>query len=222
MAKKSDWWPSSRHGQLAMMKEWFTVLSLGGMAEPWGVSRNDSEWLDLRMGEAEAALAEALAEATRSKVTTAKCNLAFKELTDFARDFKRRYFLQPPLSDVDLISLGLRPRDTILTPSQPPSAQVALETFLVGRHELGIKVEYRTGNPKDIENKGYRIFYKVAPEGEGALGPDCLCNSFFTRRSRGMLRFDYADSGKTCWMAVQVENEGKKGPWGPMTSALIP
>jgi hypothetical protein len=30
------------------------------------------------------------------------------------------------------------------------------------------------------------------------------------------------DSGKTAYFAVQIENDGKKGVWGPMVSALIP
>jgi hypothetical protein len=32
--------------------------------------------------------------------------------------------------------------------------------------------------------------------------------------------FEYGDSGKTVY--VQIENEEKKGPWGPLVSALIP
>jgi hypothetical protein len=37
-----------------------------------------------------------------------------------------------------------------------------------------------------------------------------------------VLQFNYGDSGKTAYMAVQIENGGKKGPWGPMISAVIP
>jgi hypothetical protein len=36
------------------------------------------------------------------------------------------------------------------------------------------------------------------------------------------MEFAFEDSGKTVYFAVQVENEGKKGPWGPVVSALIP
>jgi hypothetical protein len=35
-------------------------------------------------------------------------------------------------------------------------------------------------------------------------------------------RVDFGDSGKTAYFAVRIENEGKKGPWGPLVSALIP
>jgi hypothetical protein len=34
---------------------------------------------------------------------------AFAALEEFVRDFKRRYFIKPPLTDADFISLGLRP-----------------------------------------------------------------------------------------------------------------
>jgi hypothetical protein len=37
-----------------------------------------------------------------------------------------------------------------------------------------------------------------------------------------MMRFEFEDSGKTAYIAVQVENAGKKGPWRPLVSAVIP
>jgi hypothetical protein len=37
-----------------------------------------------------------------------------------------------------------------------------------------------------------------------------------------VIEFEFGDSDKTCYMAVQVENEGKKGPWGTLFSAVIP
>ncbi|GMO53365.1 MAG: hypothetical protein Pg6C_19720 [Treponemataceae bacterium] len=58
---------------------------------------------------------------------------------------------------------------------------------------------------------------------EAALAnPDDLRHSFFTKRKKDVIGFDFGDSGKTAHFAVQIENEGKKGPWGPLTSALIP
>jgi hypothetical protein len=40
------------------------------------------------------------------------------------------------------ISLGLKPRDTTPTASGAPTAQVTVETYLVGRHEPGVKIIY--------------------------------------------------------------------------------
>jgi hypothetical protein len=139
------------------------------------------------------------------------------------RDFKRRYFLSPPLLDSDFVSLGLRPHDSHPSPSTVPTAQVTVETYLVGRHELGIRIVYVTGSPDDKANKGYRIWYRVVAPGETPpTGPKELYQSFFTKRRKDLIEFEYGDSGSTVYFAVQVENDGKKGGWGPMVSALIP
>jgi hypothetical protein len=82
---------------------------------------------------------------------------------------------------------------------------------------------YLTGSPDDPANKGYRIWYKVVPPGgESVTSPKQLNESFFTKRKKDVVVFDYEDSGKTVYFAVQVENDGKKGPWGPVVSAIIP
>jgi hypothetical protein len=102
-------------------------------------------------------------------------------------------------------------------------AQVTIEIFLVGRHELGIKIIYVTGNPNDPANKGFRIWYNVTAPGETPpTNPEELTKSFYTKRKKDVIEFEFGDSGKTAWFAVQIENEGRKGPWGPMVSALIP
>jgi hypothetical protein len=139
------------------------------------------------------------------------------------RDMKKRYFLEPPLSPPDFIALGLHPRDSVMSPAGNPTAQATVETYLVGRHELGVKIIYVTGNPADAANKGYRLWYSVTAPGEAApANPDDLRKSFFTKRKKDVIEFDFGDSGKTAHFAVQIENGGRKGPWGPLVSALIP
>ena len=175
------------------------------------------------MQDAENALTTAQNETTRTPVATALCKTAFEILTAAMRDIKKRYFLSPPLGEADYVSLGLKPHDTIPTPSGPPTAQVSIETYLVGRHELGVKLIYITGNPADTANKGYRIWYSLNAPGEAApTNPDDLRKSFYTKRKKDLIEFDFGDSGKTAHFAVQIENDGKKGPWGPLVSALIP
>jgi hypothetical protein len=98
-----------------------------------------------------------------------------------------------------------------------------VEPYLAGRHQLGIRLLYITGSPDDPANKGYRVWYSVVGEGEEPpANPDDLRKSFYTKRKKDLIDFEYGDSGKTAYFAVQVENDGKKGPWGPLTSALIP
>jgi hypothetical protein len=204
-----------------MAKEWVSVLEQKAAA--FDVSGAVLQELKRLLGEAEAAYDLAQSEMTRTPVATARCKMAFGEMCARMRDIKRRYFLKPPLTDADLVSLGLRPHDTSHTATGTPQAQVMIETFLTGRHELGFKVEYVSGNQSDPSNKGYRIWYSVVGIGEESPEkPGKLRESFFTKRNKDIIKFEYGDSGKTAYFAVQVENEGKKGPWGPITCALIP
>ncbi|MDR2193237.1 MAG: hypothetical protein LBP19_02045, partial [Treponema sp.] len=179
--------------------------------------------LDGLAQEADSALATAKNETTRTPVATARCRTAFEALTGKMCDVKRRYFLTPPLTEADYVALGLKPRDPTVTPSGTPSAQVMVETYLIGRHELGVKLIYVSGSPSDPANKGYRIYYSVTGPGETPpANPKDLTRSFFTRRKKDVVEFEYGDSGKTAYFAVQIENDGKKGGWGPLVSALIP
>ena len=224
MAQKTDWLPSDRTGQLARCRDWLSVLTTGGKAAAWGLPQSRVTELTAAATTAETALATALTETTRTPVATADCRAAFHAMAELMRDTKRRYFLTPPLVDpTDYISLGLKPHDGAPTPGGTPTAQVTIETYLVGRHELGIKIVYVTGDPNDAANKGYRVYYKVTVPGSAPpTAPGELIKSFYTKRKKDLMEFDFGDSGKTAFFAVQIENDGKKGPWGPMVSALIP
>jgi hypothetical protein len=204
-----------------MADDWIAVCTTSQTG--WNIPGTAVTELTTLRNTARAALETAKNETTRTPVANAQCKEAFDALTDFMRDFKRRYFLSPPLLDSDLISLGLKPHDSHPTPSPTPTAQVSIETFLVGRHELGVRITYVTGSPDDPANKGYRIWYSVAAPGETPpANPEELRKSFYTQRKKDLIEFEYGDSGKTAYFAVQIENDGKKGPWGPMVQALIP
>ncbi|MDR0411191.1 MAG: hypothetical protein LBH75_04370, partial [Treponema sp.] len=164
MSQRSDWLPARRESILSMAKDWKAVTTPKQTA--WNIPAAALTDLDALIQAAEAALTLAQNETTRTPVTTAQCKEAFDALTAAMRDMKRRYFLTPPLVDSDYISLGLKPHDATPTASGTPTAQVTIETYLVGRHELGVKIVYVTGNPSDPANKGYRIWYSVIAPGE--------------------------------------------------------
>lgn len=221
MNVRSDWLPSTREGQLAMAKNWQSVA--GAKMGAWGIPQSVMDELGARIQAAESILADAKNETKRTPVVTAECKRVFEALVDTMRDMKRRFFLCPPLTEPDLVSLGLKPHDTKPTPSGKPTAQAMVETFLVGRYELGIRLVYVSGDPDDPANKGCRVHYAVVAPGEAPPdGPDDLHKSFFTHRKKDMILFAYGDSGKTAYIAVQVENNGLKGQWGPMIQAVIP
>ncbi|MDR1286855.1 MAG: hypothetical protein LBK08_04525 [Treponema sp.] len=221
MSQRSDWLPANRESILEMARNWQSVAGTGGSA--WGIPPSVMQNFDSLIQAAANALAAAQNETTRTPVATAQCKEAFDTLITAMRDMKRRYFLSPPLLDSDYISLGLKPRDTTPTQSGAPTAQVTIETYLVGRHELGVRIIYVTGSAADPANKGFRIWYSVVAQGETPpSNPDDLRKSFYTKRKKDVIEFGFGDSGKTAYFAVQIENEGKKGPWGPMVQALIP
>jgi hypothetical protein len=172
---------------------------------------------------AQAALETAQNTTTRTPVATAKCREAFRVLSSAMRDTKRRYFLTPPLQHADYVSLGLKAPGGTAVRGKKPSAQVTLKAFFAGRHNLGVEIDYLTGDPSDSANKGYRIWYAVTSPGETPPEkPSDLHRLFFTGRKKAVIRFEYEDSGKTAHFAVQVVNGEKEGPWGPMVRELIP
>jgi hypothetical protein len=204
-----------------MARNW--ILILGSRGEDWKVPAADIQDLAAKAGAAAAALEAARDEITRTPVVNAQCRAAFAALEERMRDIKRRHFFVPPLTEADVIALGLKPADPVRTPSEAPTAQVRAEVFLIGPRELGVQILYVTGDPKDAANKEYRIWYVVVPPGgEAPQGPEGFTTSFSTFRRKDVIRFEYGDSGKTVYIMVQVENGGKKGPFGPMTSAVIP
>jgi hypothetical protein len=215
-----------------MAREWITVLTEDIETTPgtkvkkyeaWGIPAGVFANFGTLYGEAQTALTAAKNDDTRTPVVNQRCKTAFEALTAAARDMKKRYFLMPPLTEADIVSLGLKVHDGTRTPSGAPTAQVRVETFLIGRHELGIRIIYMTGDPADKANKSYRIWFMVVAPGEAPpTSPEQFTRSFTTQRKKDVVEFDYTDSGKTAYFAVQVENGGKKGPWGPITSALIP
>ncbi|MDR3122736.1 MAG: hypothetical protein LBU16_03030 [Treponema sp.] len=221
MAANRDWLPKSRTEHLTIADEWISVCAAQKTA--WSIPDAALTELTARRDGAAAALETAKNETTRTSVATARCRETFDALIAYMRDFKRRYFLSPPLTDADYVSLGLKPHDSIPTPSGPFAAQAMVETYLVGRHELGIKLIYVTGNPSDPANKGYRVWYSVVAPGQTPpADPEDLRHSFFTKRKKDVIEFEFGDSGKTACFAVQIENDKMKGQWGPMVKALIP
>jgi len=221
VSNNKDWWPNTKPEQLEMAKKWVQEFERAG--RDWEIKPEIITEFIALTELAEKSLAEATNGNTRTSVSITKSNTVFELLEKLSRDIKKRYLYVPPLEESDIIALGLKLRDSKPTPSSFPAAQVTVETFLKGRHELGIKMIYVSGDPNDKANKGYRVYYKVLGEGEAEpLSPEDLTKSFFTKKKKDLIRFDFNDSRKFVYIAVQIENEGKKGPWGPMVKAVIP
>lgn len=239
MAHKKEFLPPARQGQLDMAQQWLRVLPEQVKDEKgvdtqkwklWGIP----EPVFLAFGEAfakaQAALAEAKNKERNSDVVDQAVKSTFKALVTAMRSLKRRFFHMPPLTLEDWVALGFREPEQY-TLSGDPTAQVMAETFLKGRHELGMRLVYTSGDPNDRANKSYRIFYKILEHGEAEASalvkaaptrPEDFALSFPERRKLFTHDFGFDSSGKTVYFCAQVENGKRVGPFGAITSAIIP
>ena len=222
MGKNKDWWPSSRDEQLAMAKEWAKIL----IAVPphWGINEYEAlEFINFATS-AEEALQLIRDRHTRTPIAREDCDEAFEILEIAARNLKKRYFHVPPLKRSDLIALWLSPAGKNPTPAGIPTDRMMPEISVAGHQEFDIKVVYLDGATDSPANNAFRVYYSVLDKDKPAPSHQSeLQKSFSVRKKRFPMAFDPADSGKICYMAVQIENyEGKKGPWGPMVSTSIP
>ncbi|MDR0599243.1 MAG: hypothetical protein LBG84_04065 [Treponema sp.] len=220
MSKSTDWFPNAREDVIRLAKTWVEQFEAHGAA--WGIPAAEIADFKAATAALDALFQRHKDNETRTPVGTQELNDAFRAQENRTRELYRLY-IRDRRSDAERVALDLNPMDHHRTPTGAPTAQVTGETFLRGRHELGIRMVYLTGGPEDRANKGYRIYYRVLEHGQSApASPEELVKSFFTKRKKDYVPFNYEDSGKTVWMAIQVENDGKKGPWGPLFSAVIP
>ena len=237
MAANKDWLSKSRTEQLAMAKDWGAVLT--AKAAAWHITDADKDELGNLAADAEAALNTAQNEMTRTPVATAQCKTAFEALAAKMRFIKSHFFLTPPLTPADFISLGLKPHDSPPTPVPKPDGFAEADVSYPGVGALELHCRPVAGQPP-LDQKsdyGYRVYFGVMPHGgasvEAATGqkrelikaPDTgadLPHSQWVRRRKERFYFS-GDSGKTAWFCIRYENgKGETGPWGPLFSAIIP
>ena len=136
MSQSIDWLPHRREQQIAMAKNWYTVLHRAGTA--WGIPPTVASDLAGLYQDAGDMLEDALSNA-RTAVITARCNELFHKLTAKMRDIKKRYFHTPPLDEANYAELGLKEPDTVATPIPPPTAQAEADLTFPGIHLVELK-----------------------------------------------------------------------------------
>jgi hypothetical protein len=145
-----------------MAKTWLRLIEINGTA--WRCSALKDSLADF-VEDAEAKLQKCM-DTERTKGDTTACSLVFKDMIDFMRDLKKRYFFVPPLTERDLTDLGLNLPDTTPTPVGDPKGQVTGTVQLVGSHLLCLITEHVEGTPIDPKaDYGTRIYWGVMPQG---------------------------------------------------------
>jgi hypothetical protein len=245
MTASSDWLPRKRELQLAMSQNWLTILNSSEPGPtppptpPWNIPLQDVEDLQTLTDAASSILAIAQSSA-RTETITAECKAAFEAMIAKMRFIKSRYFLEPPLVDADLISLGLHPKSTSHTPIPAPTTQAEADIGRPGVHLLELYLRAVSGAKADPNSAdyGFRIYWGIMPQGgasaeaatgkkreltQPAISGEELPHSKFTRRKKELLDFPAEDSGKTVFFCIRFENaKGEPGPWGPIFSTIIP
>jgi len=219
----TDWLPTKREDILAMARKWAAVLATQG--EGWEVTIGEINALNNRLQNAVTNVTTA--EANKGdRHLNAVATASMKTLTQTMRDLKRRRFTSPPLSDADLVSLDLKPRDRTHTavgkPRARPIATVKIKG--AGRFELHIEPESVVSEEDEKAYYGSKIVYEVFAQGDPApTAVKELDENRFVRRKKELFVFQPEDSGKKAYFAIRYENsKGDAGPWCPIFSVLIP
>jgi hypothetical protein len=229
MAQAGDWMPRKREEQLKMAMNWNVAIKSKGKSM-W---RMDAE----TVAEFEEAVMSAETENARlpekrNAGTNVLLKEAFDKLTKMMRDIKRRYLLNPPVSNADLANLGIKQKDTSPTPIAAPSKPAIGDLYFpaVGLVEIR-KIRAVGAKASDRADYGVRIYcgilcaedqkskYRIT---ERPKTGDDLVHSEFTRRKTH--RFDFPNErGKEVFFCLRYENsKGQTGLWGKIISAFIP
>jgi hypothetical protein len=215
-----------------MARNWISIINAPGTTPPWGIPPAQVTEFVILFDAAQDILLKASSESERTKVVTAQCNAAFKALTARMRYLKNHFFLVPPLSEMDIIALGLKPEDTTRTPIPPPKAEAAADVGLVDAHLIELR-DFRPRlehSPDPRSDHAVDIHMGIV----GGVGPYAidappdpqqgsrLPFARTTRRRRE--RFDLeGNSGKTAWISLAYRNEKNEvGPFCPAFSIIIP
>jgi hypothetical protein len=112
---------------------------LQSKAQSWSIPVAAVQELTAKAGSCENLLTLDLSS-ERKKTVTAQCKEVFDDLEAFMRDFKRRYFLCPPLDEeTDLVSLEIHAKDRTPTPEGPETAQPEADLTFPGVHLVELK-----------------------------------------------------------------------------------
>jgi hypothetical protein len=197
-----------------MAKNWHEVMNV--KAKDWGIPQNVPVELENLFQNAENALSKT-GRGLHTATDTAKCEEEFSALVEKMRDIKRRFFLTPPLSDHDYVSLSLDPPDKTRTPIPPPTAQVEADLTFPGIHLVELKqIRPVAGGdpPDDRSDYGVRIVWGFGGPGDGPhkfrvteppqTGSD-LPYSRFTRKKKELFDFE-GESGNIVYFCLHYEN----------------
>jgi hypothetical protein len=221
MPENSDWLPRTYEEILKMCHKWIEIINL--KMNEWNMRKEVPEKLQALHDKALASFIILTDKANKSPNKVQDCADDFAPLKEYLRDVKRDTFHKPTIKDVDFIDLQLKIPDDHPAPVPAPVREVAADPVLASFHQMGWKVRYIDKTAKRDGDKGYKVFYHLAERTDPApTKVEDFSKSFYTTKNHGLLEFLDEDTAKKIYFLSRVENDGKEGPLGPITSAGIP
>jgi hypothetical protein len=157
-------------------------------------------------------------ESTRTKVMSARLAETRERFVMLYRRLLRILKSSPMVNDADLVDMGLKLRHT----GGGTPAPVAEDTPPCKvKTPIPFRVEFHFGQ-KPHGQHGVDIAWKVVKDPETLLAKD-LTNVSFETRSTFILDLDDSVRGWLFYYALRWANtRGKKGPWTPVSSIVVP
>ena len=219
---RTDWLPTKREEHLKMAKNWLTLMKAKGKL----LWKMDDECID---DFEEAILLADVEDSRPKKDRTAGTNVRLKETFDSLiskmRYIKRYYFINPPVSNEDLINLWLRPKDVTPTPVGKPEGKALAKITYTASGSLQINIKHIDESASSSKtNYGFRIYYGIfSPADTPPDSGKYLRESRFSRKMKHIFNFEPEDRGKTAYFSIRCENsKGEAGVWGDLVSSIIP
>ncbi|MDR2477361.1 MAG: hypothetical protein LBD18_06220 [Treponema sp.] len=226
-----NWLPGKQDDQLHMAKTWSPVLVQKGPG--WNIPLAEITELDALIAAADAVLQTAKSS-ERTQIITAQCREAFGALIFKMRYIKRRYFLQPPLTDADFISLLLSLYDDTRSPVPVPRLEAEGDVRFPDYGIIEVVNIRARGDMSREDKRAYqrvRVCYGLTGTptslypfrlSEAPAAGYQLPNSIWTQRKSRRFEF-HGESGNRIYLCLCFENgKGGAGPCGPVLTAIIP
>jgi hypothetical protein len=215
-----DWLPEKRALKLEMASNWLRVLH--NKAALWGVPDGEVTTLAGLRDTASVALTLILSN-KRTPPDVRACKSAFKALAAGMRSIKRRYFINPPLTDADFAALGLKVPDRIATRRPVPTIrpEAIAEPTGSGKHTVTAVNPETQSKKRPPLVSGVVFAHRVRLPGEPKLAAEEMPSLSHTS-SHHDFRWQEKDHGKIADYAVAYENDREeRGPWSNVASVII-
>ena len=166
---------------------------------------------------------------SRSKIDVEERVLALARTKTVVRNFCQRFFYDAPdiVTDAQLESMDLRPRDKTRTTHGKPQWRVAIEIepSKTRTHTIRWHVAETNGRATPSDCNGWVLVYKVLADGESVpLDSKEMGHSQLVTRNPYVVEHNSEEQGKRIAYcgAFQSRSRGLIGDWGEVVVAVLP